>query len=163
MASFLCPCSGHQISMSGIRTGILSIFRTSLSVSRTSLSLFRTSLAIFRTSILWEIWCPEYGQWKLAISRTSKVDVRNMASKKCPYPGHQFLMSGIRTVKTGHFPDIVFWCPGNGQFSLVIFRTSTWPYSGHRGRAGYGTWSHIFLFCMGFLMHSLIPADKTDM
>ena len=30
-----------------------------------------------------------------------------MASFHCPYPGHQILMSGIWTVKTGHIPDIV--------------------------------------------------------
>ena len=51
------------------------------------------------------------------------------------------LTSGIWPVKTGHIPDIDFWCPGYGQFLLAIFRTSSWPYSGHRRRAGYGTWS----------------------
>ena len=39
---------------------------------------------------IWPGWCPEYGQWKLAISRTSKNDVREMASFYCPYSGHQF-------------------------------------------------------------------------
>ena len=46
-----------------------------------------------------EFWCPGYGQFLLAISRTSNVDVRNMDSENwpysghCPYPGHR-AMSG---------------------------------------------------------------------
>ena len=39
--------------------------------------------------------CLGYGQFSLSIFRTSKVDVRDMASKNWPYPGHQNLMSGI--------------------------------------------------------------------
>ena len=42
-------------------------------------------------------------------------NVRDMASFHCPYSGHQNLMSGIWTVKTGHIPDIKNRCPGYGQ------------------------------------------------
>ena len=58
--------------------------------------------------------CPEHGQRKLSIFRTSKNDVRITASKNWPFPGHRFLMSGIGTIFTGHIPDII----------LAIFRTS---------------------------------------
>ena len=64
-----------------------------------------------------------------------------MNRENCPYSGHQSLMSGIRTKNTVHVLDINFWWPDYGQLSLPMFRTLTWPYSGHRGRAGYGFWS----------------------
>ena len=55
--------------------------------------------------------CLEYGQFSLSIFRTSNLDVWNMASKNCPYSGHQMLKSrifhspypGHRAV---HIPDI---------------------------------------------------------
>ena len=50
--------------------------------------------------------CLEYGQFSLSIFRASNFDVRNMASKNCPYSGHLYFMSGIWTVKTGRIPDI---------------------------------------------------------
>ena len=52
--------------------------------------------------------CPGYGQFLLALFRTSKIDVRDIDSFYWPYSGHQFLMSGIWTVFTGHIPDIKF-------------------------------------------------------
>ena len=60
----------------------------------------------------------------------------------CPCPGHQKLMFGIRTEKTGLILDIKFWYPRYGQVKLAMFRTSTFdvrnmascysPYSGHQ-------------------------------
>ena len=52
--------------------------------------------------------CPGNGQFLLALFRTSKIDVRDIDSFYWPYSGHQFLMSGIWTVFTGHIPDIKF-------------------------------------------------------
>ena len=68
--------------------------------------------------------CPEYGQFSLSIFRTSTFDVRDMASKNWPYPGHQNSMSGMWPVKTGHIPDIKNRCQGYGQLKLAISRTS---------------------------------------
>merc|ERR1712081_15192 len=61
-----------------------------------------------------------YGQQKLVLSQTSKVDVRNMDRENCPCPGHQKLMSEIWTVKTGYHPYFL----SIFGISLSIFRTS---------------------------------------
>ena len=68
--------------------------------------------------------CPEYGQFSLSIFRTSTFDVRDMASKNWPYPGHQNSMSGMWPVKTGHIPDIKNRCQGYGQLKLSMSQTS---------------------------------------
>ena len=52
--------------------------------------------------------CQGYGQFFLALFRTSIFDVRDIDSFYWPYSRHQFLMSGIWTVFTGHIPDIKF-------------------------------------------------------
>ena len=69
MASFHWPYSGHQLLMSGIRTTILSLFRTSLFIFQTSLSMFRTSLSIGHQLSISKIW-PVFQTWPYSAHRT---------------------------------------------------------------------------------------------
>ena len=121
MASFHSPYSGpYLVPISDIIVHIpdINVLIPDINFMKNSMSGIWTG----KTGHIPDIksWCPEYGQWKLAIFRTSKSDVRNMASKNWPYSGHQFLMCGIWTVFTDHIPDI----------DLAIFRTS------HKGGLG---------------------------
>ena len=67
--------------------------------------------------------CPEYGQEKLVMFRTSNIDVRNVASLSWPYSGH-----GCHFLVMFRTSLAIFRTP------LALFRTSIisfWPYSGH--------------------------------
>ena len=73
----------------------------------------------------WPGGCPEYGQLKLAMSRTSILHVRNMASLYWPCTGHRIFMSGIWTVYTGRVPDIDFVTKFMSGIRPV--KSGTWP------------------------------------
>ena len=59
--------------------------------------------------------CPEYGQFSLSIFRTSTFDVRDMASKNwpypghCPYPGHRAMSGRWPGRAMGLDPQLVTW------------------------------------------------------
>ena len=119
MASFYCPYSRHQLLMSEIKRGILSLFKTSLSIFRTSFSMFQTSLSIFwtslslfRTSILWEKWCPEYCQRKFTIFQTSM--------SVCWISQSMFQKS----LSLGVSISLKIGCLADGKWKLSISRTS---------------------------------------
>ena len=81
--------------------------------------------------------CPEYGQEKLVLFRTSNIDVRNVASLSWPYSGHgcHFLVMFRTSLALFRTSMALF------RTSLALFRTpmalfrtsiiSLWPYSGH--------------------------------
>ena len=73
----------------------------------------------------WPGGCPEYGQLKLAMSRTSILHVRNMASLYWPCTGHRIFMSGIWTVYTGRVRDIDFVTKFMSGIRPV--KSGTWP------------------------------------
>ena len=79
----------------------------------------------FLLSGTWPGWCPEHGQLKLAMSRTSIFDVRNKASFSWPCTGHRPLMSGIWPVSTGRVPDIDFVTKFMSGIRPV--KSGTWP------------------------------------
>ena len=81
--------------------------------------------------------CPEYGQEKLALFRTSMYDVRNVASLSWPYSGHgcHFLVM-FRTSLALFQTSLALFRTSLALFRtpLALFRTSIisfWPYSGH--------------------------------
>ena len=95
--------------MSGIRT-VMSGIWTMMSGIGTVMSGIWTLMSGIQT----ENW---------SLFRTSKSDVRNMASFHCPYSEHRIFMSGTWTIETVHILDIInFFCPYSGHHS---------PYSGH--------------------------------
>ena len=115
MDSFLCPCSGHRLLMSGIRpvfavhipdikfqVKLMSGIRTVMSGIRTVMSGIRTMMSGIRKVMS--------GKWTkyLSLFRTSIFDVWNMDRENCPCPGHQSLMSRTWTENTVHVPDINF-------------------------------------------------------
>ena len=111
MDSFLCPCSGHRLLMSGIRP-VFSVHVPDI-----------------------KHWCPGHGQvfcpcsghrcpcsghhcpysgHHCPYSRHQfnwKMVVWNVDRENCPCPGHRSLMSGTWTENTVHVPDINLWCP----------------------------------------------------
>ena len=128
-ASFHCPYSGHQLLMFRIRRGILSLFRTSLSmdiidhVPKIIVHIRDITVLIpdisFMRKLMAGIWTvktghiihisPEYGQWKLALFRTSIINVQNMDSFLCPYTGHQ-------DVDVRDMDSRKQWCPEHGHW-----------------------------------------------
>ena len=122
MASFHCPYFGYRILMSGTWTiktvHILDITNVFCPYSRhhcpysghpCPYSGHHCSYyghQFFCTVHVLDIknWCPTGGQFSLSMFRTSKIDVRNMASFSWPYSGHRKIMSGI-------WPERNNWCP----------------------------------------------------
>ena len=124
-----CPEYG-QLKLAMFQTSlILSVHITDITVPILDTNVYIPDITVLIPDITVRIpditvHVPDINIFLLSMFRTSNLNVRNMDSKNCLYPRHQFLMSGIRRVKTGHIPDIEFWCPGYGQFLLAIFRTS---------------------------------------
>ena len=102
-----CPYSGHQCSVSWIRT-----------VSTVHVLVIK-------------YWCPEHGQYPLSMFWTSNINVRNKDSFHCQPNGHRWLMSGTWTVETGLILDIRHWCPDYGKVFCPCSRHHC-PYSQHQ-------------------------------
>ena len=124
--------------MSGIWTVISRIWTENMGDSQFLLSIFRTSTFDVRDmdskkkmmsgirTVMSGIWTVMSGIWTVMSGIWTRItsDVWQMDNFLCPYSGHQKLMSGTWTVFSVHVPDIKDWCPGHGQFSLSMFRTS---------------------------------------